>query len=253
MEVSIVQAQLFLLALTRVLAMIIHVPILAGRLVPNRVKIGLGLLLAIVIIPWQPPPPDEGMLSLFPLFIAIGRELLLGTLIGFGATLTFGALEVAGEIIGIGGGFGSARILNPISGKSDTVTSQFFVIIATMLFLSLNGHHSFLLAIQQSFDLVPLNRSLPEISPERLLSLTGGLIAVGVQLAFPVLGAILLTDLTLALLAKVAPQVQIFFLGIPLKVGVGLLALALGFDVLFPILSNMFNAMGARSLSLLGG
>lgn len=232
--------------------MIIHVPVIGGRLVPNVVKIGLGLLLTIALVPWQVDMREAPDLSTFSLAMAIGQELLIGTLAGFGAALTFGALQIAGDIIGQGGGFGAARALNPISGSTDSVTNQFFVLTATLLFLVSNSHHAFLIAVQRTFDFIPLNNIIPEFSVEPLISLTGTLFAIGIQLALPVLGTVMLTDLTLGLLARVAPQVHVFFLGMPLKVGITLIVLGIALGLLYPLIAGLFQSLGGRTLELLG-
>lgn len=252
MIVSIAQAQLFFLALTRVFAVLVHVPMLGGRQIPNQVKVGLGILLTIVILPWQPLPPEAESIPAFAFALAIGRELLIGTLAGFAATLTFAALQIAGKVMGIGSGFGSGQIINPTLGDSGSAMNNFFLLVATLLFLVVNGHHFFLLGLQRTFEVAPLNSSLPNLSLETLLVMTAALIGAGIQLGLPVLGTVLLTDLTLGLLARVAPQVHVFFLGIPLKIGLGLIVLAMALASLFPVLSDLFHDLGLRTLELLG-
>jgi flagellar biosynthetic protein FliR len=250
--VSVAQAQTFFLALTRILAIIIHVPVLGGRLVPDPAKIGLGFLLAMVMIPWQPLPPEANSIPTFAFGMAIGRELLVGTLAGFAAALTFGALQIAGEMMGLGSGFASARLINPAFESTGSALDNFFVMIATLLFLVGNGHHLFLAGLQRTFELVPLNSGLPDFSTERMIVLTAQLIAAGVRLSLPVLGTLLLTDLALGLLARVAPQVHVFFLGMPLKLGVGLVALAVALVILFPAIAELFRQLAPRTLELLG-
>ncbi len=252
MTVSVAQAQLYFLAVTRILAVLVHVPVLGGRLVPNPVKVGLGLLLGLVLLPWQPLPPGEASLPAAAFGFAMGREALIGTMAGFGAALTFGAVQIAGDLMGIGSGFGAGQIINPTFENTGSVINNFFVMIATLYFLALNGHLSFLLGVARTFQLVPLNMPLPLLTSETLIRMSAQLITVGVQLALPVLGAVLLTDLTLGLLARVAPQVQVFFLGLPLKLGVGLVGLALALAALAPSLTALFQALGERTLSILG-
>jgi len=251
--VSVAQAQVFFLAFTRVMAMIVHVPVLGGRAIPNQVKIGLGVLLAMVILPWELLPASQEALSLLPFAVQIARELFIGTLAGFGAVLTFGTIQMAGDVMGLGSGFRAAQVLNPALGLQGSAMNQFFVVMATLLFLVINGHHIFLIALQRSFDLIPLTAALPALSSERLLALGGQMIGLGVQMALPVFGAVLLTDLSLGLLARVAPQVQVFFLGVPVKVGIGLMALLLSMGVVFPLLRDIFGSIGDATLILLGG
>lgn len=226
---------------------------LGGTAVPNQVKIGLGILLAAVLISWKPLPSETPSISVFVFGLSIARELLIGTLAGYAAVLVFGALQVAGEMMGIGSGFAAGRILNPALGISGSALDQFFVLISMLFFLVLNGHHSLLLAIKRTFSLVPVNSPLPEFSLQMVTKMTSELIVAGVQLALPVMGALLLADLTLGLLARVAPQVQVFFLGVPMKVAIGLIAVGLTFSVMLPTLANLFHSLGLRSLQLLGG
>ncbi|MCI0521608.1 MAG: flagellar biosynthetic protein FliR [Chloroflexi bacterium] len=252
MSVSIAQAQLFFLALTRILATIIHVPVLGGRNIPNQVKIGFGVLLAVIMLPWQPLPPGSEEMPIVAFTLAIGRELLVGTLAGFAAVMVFAVLQIAGNLMGQSSGFSAGQMLNPALEATGSPLDQVFIMTAFLLFLVINGHHAFLLGLQRTFEIVPLNTPLPAFSLDRLVELTGGLITAGVHMALPVMGALLLTDLTLGLLARVAPQIQVFFLGIPLKVGAGLLALAAFLSIIFPVLSDLLRSVGPRTLELLG-
>jgi flagellar biosynthetic protein FliR len=264
--VSTLQAQLFFLALTRILAILIQVPVLGGRMVLNQVKIGLGILLAMVMLPWQTAAqgglvltPDAPSLTLFGFGLAIGQELLIGTLAGFAAALTFSAVQIAGHLMDMTSGFNAGQTLNPALEQPGSVMDQITSMVTMLLFLVLNGHHLFLIGLQQTFSFVPLNSGwlsgqagLAALA-ENLIRLTGSLVTAGVQMSLPVVGALLLADLTLALLARVAPQVQVFYLGVPLKIGLGLLILALSFPVIFPALVALFEALAGRTLLLLGG
>jgi flagellar biosynthetic protein FliR len=252
MSVSVAQAQLFFLALTRILAILIHVPVLGGRSVPDLVKIGFGLALAMVMLPWQPLPAEAPILPALGFGFAMGRELLAGTLAGYACVLTFGALQIAGNLMGLGSGFTAGQILNPTLEDNGTPMDHLFLMTAFLIFLVVNGHHFFLLGLQRTFTALPLNTTLPELTSGYLLNLTAGLILAGIQMALPVMGTLLLTDLTLGLLARVAPQVHVFFLGVPLKVGVGLLALSFSIVLLAPNLIALFELMGSRMVELLG-
>lgn len=254
MLISIAQAQVFFLVVTRILATIIHVPVLGGNSIPNQVKIALGITLAVVMVPWtSQAPATEAALSLFPFTLAIGREILIGTVAGYSAAVTFGAVQMAGETMGLGSGFGSGRILNPTMGESGSPIDAMFFTFAMLLFLVLNGHHLFLLGLQKTFEIIPVNSTLPVLQPDRIISLTTGLIVAGIRMALPVMGALLLADLVLGLLARVAPQVQVFFLGMPLKIGVGLLVFSVALVTMIPLLEDLFQQIAPRMLMLLAG
>jgi flagellar biosynthesis protein FliR len=252
MIISIGQFQLFFLALTRVLAILIQVPVFGGPMIPNQVKLALGVVLSLIVIPWQPLTPETAAMPFLSFIFAISRELIIGVLAGFAGTLTFGAFQVAGKLMDMSSGFGAGQIFNPAMGDTGSAMDQLFTLVALLFFLITNGHHTFLLGLQKTFVVLPLNMPLPDLAPARLLQMTAGFILIGVQLSLPVVGALLLTDLTLGMLAKVAPQVNVFFLGLPIKVWVGVMGLMLVFSSVVPIMGDMFHNLGNRMLEILG-
>jgi flagellar biosynthetic protein FliR len=251
MTISVAQAQLFFLAFTRIMAIIIHVPVLGGQNIPSQVRIGLGFVLSIALIPWQPLPEDAASIGFIAYGVSIGKEILIGTLIGYSADLAFGAIQMAGGAMGLGSGFESSRIFNPSMGDSGSAFDQIFVMTATIVFLMINGHHLVITAIQKTFELLPINGSLPFDGLETIMRTTSTFIMAGIHLALPVMTALILTDLTLGLLARVAPQVQVYFLGLPVKVVVSLLALSFMFASLLPYLSSLFQNMAENMLLFL--
>jgi len=250
--VSIIQAQLFFLVLSRVLAAIVFVPVLGGRSVPNPVKIGLGMTIAMIITPTLPLPTNTQTMPGVAFGFAMAQEVMIGALAGYAASLTFGAVQMAGHLMGTVSGFSSANVLNPALEDNGSAMDQMFLITATLVFIVINGHHIFLLGLNRTFDVIPVNSAIPNLSLTNILNIFSQFITAGIQMSLPVMGTLLLTDLTLGLLARVAPQVHVFFLGIPLKIGIGLIALALTLVILAPNLQSMFSQIGNYSLKLLG-
>jgi len=252
MIVSIAQTQLFFLALTRVLAIVVQIPVFGSEIVPNQMKVGLGVILTIIIIPWNPLPADAAYVPWLAFVGLVLRELIIGLLAGFAAALTFGAFQITGKLIDMSSGFGAGQVFNPAMSEVGGTLDQFFILVVTLYFLLTNGHHVFLLGLRDTFTLLPINQPLPELNPEALLKISSGLITSGVQMALPVVGALFMTDLTLGLLAKVAPQINVFFLGLPIKVWVGIFALSLLFGLFVPSLDRAFKNIGPRMLQILG-
>jgi flagellar biosynthesis protein FliR len=267
MTISLAQFQVYLLAFTRIMTILAQVPMLGGKLIPRQVKIGLGLLLTFIMVPIVMPkqfplPPETPAMSVVPLAVAMARELLIGMVAGYAASLTFGILTMTGEFMSTSGGFSAGRTFNPTFGASGASFDQLFLMTAMLLFLVINGHHLVLIAVQQTFVAAPLNGDFAQLAlvaggqplqgAERLMTLTLQLIVSGTLLALPVMGVSLLADLTLGLLARVAPQVQVFFLGMPLKVGLSLTVLAIVIEIMTPALRDLFHAIGPRMLFLLG-
>ncbi|HEY9077913.1 MAG TPA: flagellar biosynthetic protein FliR [Anaerolineaceae bacterium] len=253
MLISFAQFQLFFMALTRILSIVIHIPVLAGPAVPTQVRIALGIILTLIMVPWQPVSSATEALPLITFAVGIFKELVIGTLAGFAIDLTFGAVQITGELVGLTGGFTASRILNPALGESTSVIDQLYTMVALLIFLALNGHHTFLAALNLSFQVIPTNGPLPATDLASFTQMTSRLIMIGIQMALPVMGALLLTDLTLGLLARVAPQIQVFFLGLPLKVGISLLGTSLALSIIIPVIVDLYKQMGFRFLGLLGG
>jgi flagellar biosynthesis protein FliR len=253
MLVSVAQAQIFLLSLTRILAVLIHIPVLGGTTIPTQVRLGLGFLLTAVLIKWGPLPANTEALGLLPLTFAILKEMIIGTLAGFSANLTFAAIQIAGETMSNSAGFSAGRTLNPLMGDTGSSLEQLFVMMSMLIFLLINGHHTVLLALQRTFVMIPVNTPLPDFLTDRAFRMVSELIIAGIRMALPVMGTLLLADITLGLLSRVAPQVQVFFLGLPLKVGAGILVVGLTMTVIVPMVADRLNAIGERMLWLLGG
>jgi flagellar biosynthesis protein FliR len=252
MLISIVQAQLFFLALTRILSALMTVPVLGSQTIPAQVRISFGIVLTIIIVPWQPLPAGAETIGMLGFAVAILKELIIGTLVGYAASLTFGAMQIVGEVMGMGSGFGSSRIFNPAMSETGSAFNQLFTILSMIIFMVIDGHHLVILALGKTFDMLPVNGSLPVGSIEVLARMTSQLILSGIQIALPVMAALTITDIGLGLIARVAPRIQIYFLGLPLKVGVSLFALGSLFLVIFPALNNLYGALGNRMLQLIG-
>jgi flagellar biosynthetic protein FliR len=251
MLISVAQAQIFLLAFTRVMAMIMSIPVLGSQTIPTQVRIGLGVVLTAILIPWQPLPAQTEALGLFAMAVGIFSELLIGLMASMAALMTFGALQIAGELMGIGSGFGSGKLFNPTLGDTGSSVDQLFIMVGMIIFVLMDGHHTVIQAVQRSFVLFPVNSGIPFNSPEKLITLMAQLISVGIQMALPVMCAIFLTDLALGLLARVAPSVQVYFLGLPLKIGIGMIVFSLTFTIALPTMEDMFHQMAPRMLNLL--
>jgi flagellar biosynthetic protein FliR len=252
MLISIAQAQIFFLVLTRVLAILVQVPVFGSAMIPNQIKVALGIILSMIVIPWKILPPDAPVIPLEVYAVAILQELIVGLLAGFAGNLTFGAFQTAGKLMDLGSGFGAGQIFNPTLGETGSSLEQFFVMVAMLLFLAINGHHGFLLGLQKTFEILPVHAPLPAILPDRLLSTMSALFMAGVQMALPVMAALFMTDLALGLVGRAAPQVNVFFLGLPVKVWLGVTGLSLALIYLMPFFGDLFGNLGNRVIYLLG-
>jgi flagellar biosynthetic protein FliR len=120
-----------------------------------------------------------------------------------------------------------------------------------MYFLAIDGHHLVLIALQKMFQVIPIQGTIPFSDPTILLQMTSQMIQAGIQLALPILAALLLTDLSLGLLARITPQIQVYFLGLPLKLGISLAGMGLVIVMVTPLLANLYKDLGSKMLMLL--
>ncbi len=214
-------------------------------------KIGFAALLSLIILPL----PDAHLIDIPPdllsFILIVAQEILIGVVIGFVGNLTFTAVGVAANMMGIQTGFRAASLLDPFTNVSSSALNQFYSVVAIALFLSIDAHHLLLRTLVYTFELVPLGTFvLTEVSVERLILIFNQTFVVGVTLALPVVGTLLLTDLGLGLVARAVPQIQVFFVGLPLKVGLGFITLAITMSITLPVISELFLNMGTFILAV---
>jgi flagellar biosynthetic protein FliR len=231
---------IFLLIFCRITSFFVVVPILSSRNVPMMFKIGLSVFISILIFAsmgqGKPIPMDCDYVLL------IIREMLIGVLLGFLAYIFFTVVQTAGSFMDMQIGFSMASVIDPLTGTSTPMLGNLKFMIAVLLFLSFDGHHYLIRAIIDSYKWVPLDNQLftriynGQISDFLFHSLSK-MFYLSFQLAAPIIAALFLTDLGLGLLTRVAPQFNIFVIGAPLKMILGLFLLV----VLFPELISQFQ------------
>lgn len=240
------------LMFVRILAVLMTAPIFSGRNIPNIVKIGLSGILALILLPVSANASLAPIsTTLGPFVLNIAQEVLLGTVIGFASNLVFVAVSMGAGMMGLQVGFRAASLFNPIFNASSAALDQFYSFLIAGLFLAIDGHHWLLLAIQRTFQVVPVGTFVfDEITTDRLIVLTSQAFVAAIQIAFPVVGVLLLTDVGLGLIARAVPQVQIFFLSLPLKIGLGLLALAFMLTVTLPMVKDYLSTTIENMIAL---
>lgn len=253
-EISLPWVQAHALVLFRCLGVIAAMPVLGGRSVPKRLKVLLAVLLAMLLSPaiqaggWSPAPLDWG-----PLAWRAIVETLFGLLLGFVAQLPIWAAQLAGQLIGFQMGFGIVSILDPDSGNQQSIVAGVLQQTALLLFLLLDGHHMVIEALARSLVLLPPGAvSLTPALMDRGIALSGELLAIGVRMGAPVLAALFLTEVGLGVIARTVPQMNIFIVGFPLKIGVGLVMLALALPSFALLFGERIDRLAGTLLSLTG-
>ena len=239
----------FIWPLTRILGLIMVAPVFGHRSVPARVKIGLGVFIALVVAPTLPPMPDVGLGSWYGLLILV-QQALIGVAIGFTMRVIFAAVEAAGEIVGLQMGLGFASFFDPQSAGQTLVVAQLFNILAVLLLLAVNAHLLLLGVLVDSFHGLPISpHPLSAAGFFNLAAYGSTVFAVGLQLALPLIAILLMTNLALGILTRSAPQLNIFAIGFPITLGVGLITLDITLPYFTPQLERMLqNGLQASAM-----
>jgi flagellar biosynthetic protein FliR len=238
---NVEQVIFFLLIFVRITTIIALLPVFGSWSIPFQLKVGLSLLLAVILYGSIMSKVIVTAIEFSPgLFILlIIKEVMVGLAIGFVSSMLFTAVQFAGMLIDTEMGFGFVELADPFSDEPITVLGQFQVIIFTILFLLFNGHYFLILAIQKSFELVPLmgvNFSGDKMTAH-IIVMISNIFILALKFSAPVYVTLFLTELALGVIARTVPQINIFFVGMPLKiiVGIGATIIAL------PMLSGLFR------------
>jgi flagellar biosynthetic protein FliR len=255
--ISITSAQLsawlalFIFPFTRILALIASSPVLGNKQIPARVKIGLALLLTVIIAPTIDTPPNIEVASALGLIVLL-QQIMAGLAIGFSMLLIFSAVEMCGELVGMQMGLGFASFYDPINASYTPVVAQFLGTIATLAFLGMDGHLYMLEALADSFHTFPISTVLPQKAAlHTLVALGGGIFSNALQLSLPVIGALLITNLALAVLTRSAPQLNIFQIGFPITLAVGFAALLLTMPYFAPLLDYITHGNLSAAMQIM--
>lgn len=235
----------FVLVATRLLAALATSPVVSARTVPAPARLGLGAFTALAMVPII----GQGAAAVDVSWTSLVSEILVGTLAGFAATLIYSAIQFGAGLIDVQAGFALATVYDSTFGEAGALIERFYGALAGLLFLETNGHHLLLNALRQLFVLVPLGTfSVAMLQPELLATLLAGMFRIALELVLPIVAALLLTDTALAILARVAPQFNIFVVGTPAKIGIAIAALLVTLPLLLPRLDALFNSVAAAML-----
>jgi flagellar biosynthetic protein FliR len=227
--------------LTRILGLITAAPLFGNASFPRSNKIALGVLIALIVAPTVPAMPAADPISMAGLMILV-QEMLIGLAMGFSMRIVFAAVEMAGEVASMTMGLGFATVFDPQSRGRSSAVSQFLALISTLAFLSVNGHLYLIEVLAESFISLPISATPMSSSLGLQVAKWGGIIfTTGLQLSLPIVAALLITTVALGILTRAAPQLNIFGIGFPISLGVGLLLLSQTLPYLAVPLQNLFN------------
>ncbi len=234
------QFETFLLVFVRVSSMLFMFPIFSAPQIPVIARLGFAALFSYIVYHLVPLVPAAG--GLYDLALAVVCQIVLGLIVGFVASLVFTGIQFAGELIDLQIGFAVANVLNPQTQQQVTIIGEFELAIATLIFLATDSHFFLLQGIAGSFSLVPLPliNLDPSVAGNVTLFVTQAFLIV-FKIAAPISVALFLTNVALAFAARVAPQMNVFVIGLPLQIGVGLIMMAISLPLLGTVGPELFQ------------
>ena len=236
---SEVRFETLLLILIRVLLMLALVPIFSGAQIPISVRLGLGFLLTFVVA--QTVPALPAVLTLGPFVIAVVTQAFVGLVFGFTAFLVFTGIQFAGAILDIQVGFGAVSVLNPLTQQQVTILGEFELALAYLLYLGTDSHYFLLEGIAGSFAMLPLPwAGIDDLLSQSVITFFTQALFIVLRIAAPVAITLFLSNLALALMSRVAPQINVFSVGLPLQMLVGMTMIIITMPLLGAVLPEIF-------------
>ena len=216
----------FIMVFVRMSAVIYTMPVLGSGSVPRMAKIGLTGAIAFIIYTSVDLKPVDLSMPILKLTLMLLGEVAIGLTIGFASQLVFTAVQLAGSVIGFQMGFAIVNVMDPATQSQVSITAQFQNIMALLIFLAIDGHHMLLNASVKSFEMIPLLGFNPSSGiVELMLLLTKNVFVSAIKLAAPIMASLFLLNVALGLIARTVPQMNVFIIGFPLQIAIGLFML----------------------------
>jgi len=243
----------FVLVLLRVSAIIVMIPVLSESMVPVRFKAALSIIISIIIFPLVvgqiPPTKNYHIIQL--IFLMIG-ETLIGVTIGFVSRMIFSAIQTAGNVIGLEMGFSIANVIDPMSSEQVSIVTELQYLIAMLVFLTVNAHHLFFQAIVQSYAVLkPLSFHFSGQLMQLIFEASKEMFVIALKLAAPITAVMIFTNVALGIMARTVPQMNIFIVGFPLQISLGLVFLGLTAPLFVRMTIGIFSGLEGKIISLL--
>lgn len=226
----------------RVSGFLLAAPVIGTRSVPTRIRMVLAIALTIVLMPIAAPAAVIDPLAAEGLLTA-AQQLTIGAAIGLVLRLLFFVFEFAGQLVAQQSGLGFASLVDPQSGAQVPVVAHFYITLVTLLFFAVNAHLVLIELLADSFRLMPVGpNGLTAAAGDLIIGWSGELVAAGLLLAMPIVVALLAINFALGVMARAAPQLNIFAVGFPVMIIFGMVLILLTLDSLHEFVVALFDS-----------
>ncbi len=237
----------FALVLFRTLAFVIAWPVFGSNNVPVPVKVLLSLVLSMIVFPTLKFQNIDLININDQLIFLATRELFIGLALGFLMRMFFFAVTITGDLISMSIGLSSAQIFNPTLGVQSSVVEQFEMMIATLFFLAINGHHVFIQGMVQSFEIAPVAAiAVKSASFAGITTIVQDVFVAGLKMAAPILVAIFMTNIAMGIIGRAVPQINVLVTSMPVTLMLGLVVMIITLPLFFGEMNGLLNLMAER-------
>ncbi len=243
----------FILVLLRVSAIVVTIPVISDKSVPARLKAALCILITLIIFPLVLPKiPQPANYPVLILMYHMAGEVMIGLIIGYAARLILAGIQMAGDMIGFQMGLSIANIIDPMTSEQVSIITELQYLMALLVFLAVDAHHIFFSAIIQSYSLLnPLAFHFSGSLMQSIFSFSQEMFVIAVKMAAPLMAVMLFTNVGLGIVARTVPQINIFIVGMPLQIAIGLIFLGLTAPMFVKMTQGYFLDFEGKLLTLL--
>lgn len=234
----------FLLVLVRVSSFFVTLPLFSYRTLPATHRIGIAFFVSWIMFLSMDKPALE--IDGF-YYMLIMKEAMVGLFIGLVAYMIFAAIQIAGSFIDFQMGFAIANVIDPQTGAQSPLIGQYLYTFALLFLLSINGHHLLLDGVFYSYQFVPMEQLWIPFGNENVIEYVikafNSMFIIAFQMSLPVVGSLFLVDIALGIVARTVPQLNVFVVGLPLKIGVSFVVLIISMSMMFMLVGNLVENM----------
>ncbi|KNF08830.1 flagellar biosynthesis protein FliR [Gottschalkia purinilytica] len=234
--------QVFIFILIRTTGIFIISPIFSRNNIPNILKIGFSFIMSIILV--NVVNVEQTIFNDLEFLIVCTKELVIGLMIGFISYLFFTLFYLSGQIIDMQVGFSMVNVLDPQSNTQVPIMGNFYYMLATVIFLIVNGHHFLIEALVKSYEYVGIGTAIfNDNLLKQFIFIIGKIFIIAFKISSPILVTIILVDALLGILARTMPQMNVFIVGLPLKIIIGISIIIASLPLFFTALQHIFNNM----------
>ena len=237
----------FLFVFIRVGIIFATIPFFSTEILPRRITAIIAFFLSLVLMPVVPPAViTMESLNVLSLGVLIVHELLIGVCLGLSINIIFAGVQIAGQLMGFQMGFAIANVVEPMTGENAPITANLLYITTFLLFLSFGGHHLLIKALVESYYIIPMEARFPQQSYlVAVINYAAQMFVIAIKVGAPVIGVLLLINLSFAITARAVPQMNVFIMAFPLTIAIGLAFITIVMKFLPHFVSVALNAAWA--------